>query len=124
MLGDSYTDPAAHRDALHNNADYRAVVDIALESAYWAADLVDGVDRATELARDAPLLGQVLDDVTPWRQWVAPYRELYGRSVWEWLYWPVKVFWNGIGDGRHRLTFLRLHRHPEHEVLVRIEHGR
>lgn len=44
--------------------------------------------------------------------------------MWDWLYWPVKVFWNGIGDGRHRLTFLRLHRDPEHEVLVRIEHGR
>jgi hypothetical protein len=98
VLGDSYADPAAHRDALHNNPDCRAVVEIALESADWAADLVDGVDRATELARDAPLLGQVLDDVTPWRQWAAPYRELYRRSVWDWLYRPVKVFWNGISD--------------------------
>jgi len=45
--------------------------------------------------------------------------------VWDWLYWPVKVFWNGIGDGRHRVTFFcGCNRDPEHEVLVRIEHGR
>ena len=32
VLGDNYADPAAHRDALHNNPDYRAIVEIALES--------------------------------------------------------------------------------------------
>jgi hypothetical protein len=54
-----------------------------------------------------------------WLDWAAPHRSDY--PVWAWLANGLTIGKSVIADGRHWLTFLRYHRPPEHEVLVRIE---
>jgi hypothetical protein len=44
--------------------------------------------------------------------------------VYSWLSNPVKLAWTGIGERRYRLAFMPLHRSPEYELLVRVDHGR
>lgn len=121
LLGDDdFWNPEAHRRAfVGGDPDYRRIVLTELGQRAWSADVVDGVDAATALARSAPLLNQSLASMSPWLDWAAPYRSNY--PVWAWLTNGLNVGRSSIADGRHRLTYLRYHRPPEHEVLVRIE---
>lgn len=121
LLGDDdFWDTEAHRRAfVSGDPDYRRIVLKELGQLPWSADVVDGVDAATALARSSPLLNQPLDSEAPWLNWAAPHRDNY--PVWAWLTNGLNASDTVIGDGRHRLTYLRYHRPPEHEVLVRIE---
>lgn len=117
---DDFWNPEAHRRAfVDGDPDYRRIVLTELGKQPWTADLVDSVDTATDLARSAPLLNQPLDSESPWLDWAAPRRSDY--PVWAWLSNGLNAGESVIADGRHRLTYLRYHRPPEHEVLVRIE---
>lgn len=121
LLGeDNFWSPEAHRCAFaEGDPDYRRIVLTELGKRNWSADLADGVDRATALARLAPLLDTSLASESPWLDWASRHRDDY--PVWSWLANGLTVGSSAIADGRHRLTFLRYHRPPEHEVLVRVE---
>ncbi|MGB5113386.1 MAG: hypothetical protein WBO08_17915 [Mycobacterium sp.] len=104
-------------------AGLRAAINEALSSAVWAASL-ERIDEALTIGRTSPLLGRVLTDVDPWRQWARPLVEAHGPLVRHWVYYPILLAGSGIGDGRHRLTYLRLHHDPSYPVLVRVNHAR
>jgi hypothetical protein len=117
---DDFWNPVAHRGAfISGDPVYREIVLTELGRRAWSADLAESVDTATALARLAPLLSQPLTTESPWLDWAAPHRSDY--PVWSWLANGLNVGESVIADGSHRLTFLRYHRPPEHEVLVRIE---
>lgn len=122
LLGEDYDDPVANMRALHTNPDYRAIVVRELAKA-WSGDLLESVHRATELAREAPLLGRPLPDEGPWIDWARQYEDTEGFFVMKWLYFPARMEGDEISDGRHRLTWLRLHRDPGYELLVRFGPG-
>ena len=56
--------------------DYRRIVLKELGQLPWSADVVDGVDAATALARSSPLLNQPLDSEAPWLNWIRPRRDI------------------------------------------------
>ncbi|MCV7074871.1 hypothetical protein [Mycobacterium szulgai] len=120
LATDDFWNPEAHRRAfVASDSDYRRTVLTELKHQAWSADLLDGVDTATALARTAPLLNQPLESESSWLDWAAPHRTDY--PVWAWLTNGLNASESEIADGRHRLTYLRYHRPLEHEVLVRIE---
>ncbi|VBA31942.1 hypothetical protein LAUMK4_05627 [Mycobacterium persicum] len=82
------------------------------------------VDHAYALAEQSPILGQRLLDPFAWRQWAGSLSDQYGNGVRLWLYHPITLTANGISDGRHRLTYLRLHRDSSYRALVRVDHAR
>lgn len=117
---DDLVDPEVHRRAfVGGDPVYREIVVGHLSRRPWAKDLLDGVDAATEAARSAPLLGKSVPSEGPWLDWADRYREV--NPVWAWLSNGLHIAGARIADGRHRLTYLRFHRPPEHQVLVRAE---
>lgn len=116
-LGDHFYCPRAHRRAFEvGDTEYRRIVLHALRQKAWSSDVIDAVDKASALARSAPLLNRPLESVAPWLEWAQPHRESY--PVWTSLTNPVAIGESFIAEGRHRLTFLRYHRPPEYELLV------
>ena len=119
-LGDRWADQAAHQRAYETgDPEYRRIVLDALTQMPWSTDLLEDVEAATVLARSAPLLNQPLpDDQSRWEDWARPRcgEKGFTRS---WLGCPADIGPLHIGDGRHRITFLRFHRSPDYEVLVR-----
>jgi hypothetical protein len=118
LLGEDYWDRGANKRALRTNPRYRAII-LANLGKRWA-DLPESVHRATDLARKAPLLGRPLLDESPWLQWARQQHDTEGLFVLDWLSYPAFICEDEIGDGRHRLTYLRFHHGPEYELLVRV----
>lgn len=120
-MGSGYADRAAHEHAYHCDPIYRMIVQDELGKLSWAADLLEAVDIATAIAEHSPLRGRTLDDVDEWQTWAWPQRETLSFSIYSWLSSPPRTLplRREIGDGRHRLTYLRLHRGSDHPVLVR-----
>ncbi|MDO2394747.1 transcriptional regulator [Mycobacterium avium] len=120
-LGDGRYDPAVHRRAYQSaDPEYRRIVLDALNQMPWSIDLLDDVDAATTLARSSSLFDQPLpDDQSQWSDWARPYCTAKGLSR-SWLGCPADIGPSRIADGRHRITYLRFHRPPEHEILVRV----
>jgi len=119
LLGDEYRDTDANRRWFESSADYREIAESELSNAAWSTDLLASVDAAGVLAQTCPVFGRTLPHSGAWDDWVRPLHTSLGRGVREWLGDPASVTATGIGNGRHRLTFLRLHHPPEHLVLVR-----
>lgn len=111
----------AHKRAyLSGDPEYRRIVLLALSQMPWSAGLLDDVEAATALSRSAPLLDQPLSVDAQWDEWARPHCLSVGLSR-AWLASPLRICNQKIGDGRHRLTYLRFHRPPEHEILVRLD---
>lgn len=119
-LGAGYADREVHERALLRDPLYRMIAEEELGKLSWAADLLAAADAATEIASCSTLLGRSLTGVDEWQSWTWPLRERLGFPVYSWLSSPPRILprQREIGDGRHRLTFLRLHRGPQHRVLV------
>jgi hypothetical protein len=116
--------PDAFKTAFEGDSTLRSLIGDALSSAPWApADLSD-VDHLYSCAAQSSLLYRMVNDDISWRRWADPLQQRNGRLVFDWLCNPIRITVNGIGDGRHRLTYLRLHRCPAYLVLVRINHAR
>ena len=119
-LGARYADRGVHERALVCDPLYRMIAEEELGKLSWAADVLTAADAATEIALSSTLLGRSLTGVDEWQSWTWPLRERLGFPVYSWLSSPPRILplQQEIGDGRHRLTFLRLHRGPQHRVLV------
>jgi hypothetical protein len=114
---------ATHEQAyLTRDPEYRRIVLHALNQMPWSADLLDDVEEATALSRTAPLLNRPLKKDDEWIDWARPHCGTVNLSH-AWLINPVCVDDQWITDGRHRLTYLRFHRPPEHQILVRLGTG-
>lgn len=125
LLGGGYGNPSANRHAFESDPAYREVLLAALTRAPWASDVAEIASAAAELARGAPLLGEELVGVRQeaWWAWAKQYGDQL--RVHEWLTRAVCFTTEGLFmSGRHRLTYLRLVRGPEFEVLVQISHSR
>jgi len=114
---DTYYSRDAHRVSFDTDPIYRGIALDELCQTHWAQGLVELSARVVTAARTAPLLDKPLTDSEPWCEWARNYdtREAYLRS---WLINPIRVDANEIGDGRHRLTYLRLVTDPSFEILV------
>jgi hypothetical protein len=111
----------AHKDSyLAGDPEYRRIVVDALSQMPWSAGLLDDVEAATALSRSAPLLDQPLSVDAQWDEWARPHCLAVGLSR-AWLASPLRICNQKITDGRHRLTYLRFHRPPEYEILVRLD---
>ena len=119
-LGNGYGSRAVHERALHCDPLYRMIAQDELSKLSWAADLLSAVDDVIAIASGSPLRGRTLEDVDDWRSWCWPVQESLSFSVYSWLSAPPRILPSKyeIGDGRHRLTYLRLHRGADHPVLV------
>ncbi len=119
-LGAGYADRGVHERALLCDPLYRVIAEEELGKLSWAADLLAAADAATEIASCSTLVGRSLTGVDVWQSWTWPLRERLGFPVYSWLSSPPRILplQREIGDGRHRLTYLRLHRGPQHRVLV------
>lgn len=117
-LGDSrYHRPAAHRDAfLSGDAEYRRIFMDAVTQLRWSADLPETVDTATAIARTTPMLNAPMADTSAWLDWSRQVCQDEGAGYW--LRDGFTYCGDQIENGRHRLTYLRYHRPPEHEILV------
>jgi hypothetical protein len=120
LMGSRWGDAEAHRDGLAANLEYRLIADEELSQAHWADGLLETVAEATRAARQAPLLNRPLTGIAEWRQWAELYREQSGYPVFTTLAGLAHVCGDKLNNGRHRLTYLRLHADPSTEVPVRI----
>jgi hypothetical protein len=110
---------ATHEQAYRTgDPEYRRIVLHALNQMPWSAGLLDDVEVATALSRAAPLLNQPLKKDEEWIDWARPHCGAVSLSN-AWLINPLCIDDQWIVDGRHRLTYLRFHRPPEHQILVR-----
>ena len=123
LMGASYREPDANREGFENDPRYRLIAVEELETADWSADLIEGVDQATSLAQDCVLLGQRLADQEPWLRWANSIGAL-DLSTRIWLMRPARMAGGGIDHGRHRLTYLRLHKPADYRLLVCINYAR
>ncbi len=119
-LGAGHADRRVHEHALSGDPLYRMIAHEELGKLSWAGDLLEAVEEATRIASSSPLLGRALADVDGWRSWAWTFRDAVSFPVYSWLSAPPRIISGTceIGDGRHRLTYLRLHRDPDHPVLV------
>lgn len=122
LMGDSYGDTDANWRAFVSNPEYRKAVEEELATERWADGLVEDITRSTELVRTAPLFGHRLSDTTDWFDWVRRVSPPHSSDRLWWLWSPAKIGNGGISDGRHRLTFLRLHQPPDYQLLVEVHH--
>jgi len=120
-LGDRCASPSTHQRAfLSADAEYRRIVLDALTQMPWSVDLLDDVEAGTNLARSSPLFNRPLpDDQSLWQDWARPLCAEKGLTR-SWLGCPADIGSACIADGRHRITYLRFHRPPEYEILVRL----
>lgn len=122
IMGDSYHDPEANRRAFESDPQYRKAVDEELANEPWADGLVEDITRSTELVRTAPLFGRRLADTTDWFDWLRRVSPPHTPDRLWWIWSPATIGNGGLGDGRHRLTFLRLHQPPDYQLLVQVHH--
>ncbi|WP_301123525.1 transcriptional regulator [Mycolicibacterium fortuitum] len=123
LMGDDWWNQEANRIAFETNPQYRDIVVTELRKAPWAPGIFKGVDRATNLARQSPLIGKHLGDTAEaqWHDWKKTLGDLRYPEK-EWLRWLPRVISGDFDDGRHRITYLRAHRDPDHPVLVQVHH--
>lgn len=114
---DRYHRPAVHQQAfLSGDPEYRRIFMDAVTQLAWSADLPESVDTATDFARTTTLLNTPLPDTSAWSDWSRQVCEHHGAGLW--LRDGFTYSGSQIDNGRHRITYLRYHRPPEHEVLV------
>jgi hypothetical protein len=124
LLGDHWADPLTNQRAFETSPEYRTIAHRELAKAPFSKDLFDGVRHATEIARQSPCSANHSTTRAPGSDWVSNYRSL-DYSTLTWLRRPARIVPpSGIGEGRRRLTYLRVHHGPEHSLLVRVDHSR
>lgn len=67
-----------------------------------------------------PCFNEPLAFDSEWDDWARPHCGDVGLSR-AWLASPLRIAGQAIVDGRHCLTYLRFHRPPEYEILVRVD---
>ncbi len=133
--------PRLHENQRANEAafwttDYQGLIEKYLKPRFDRdGDIVDIARRATNIARENPLLGQRIygrpDPSQRYWEQLPDIGEEQPRYVKTWVDWPpdFTLYKDGIrryADGRHRTSYLRSRiqqQDPDFEVLVRIDHA-